>query len=494
MKKLFAVILALLLTGCSTSVEVENKTDYKKVETINFDSTTFENYTFPEDFNIRGYEGITLNFILENTIYANILSQQSEEFTKFTGININIRPIDYDTVMQKISLDLISQTGKYQVIYCDPYRILNRFNNDLEDLNKFMSDSTLPRLQTDLDDFFQEHYIVCSNFEDNSAIYSIPFDSTTIIFYYRQDIFDEYGDEFYKDMGYDWTPGTKEFTWDRYVEVSRWIDENVPDDVVAYGSGQMAKNHNSIMCEFSNVLASNGGDYFLDDKVNTYGIVDFSSPAMLTDSFIKSLQLYKDMVKVAAPESLNWYWADSVEAFSNGKIAMMANWDENYSSIKNNAIPKVSDNVRTSILPYGDSRSANIYGGTGIGINKYASQEEKEAAWFFITWATNKSMQLEVLKHNEGGGMPTIRSAYEDEEIKQYLNGEDIEVPYSHMKAVLAAWEPENVYLRPKIGNAYEVEMVINNNLWDMINQDLDPEYVARKMYSEIMALKEWDD
>ena len=41
-------------------------------------------------------------------------------------------------------------------------------------------------------------------------------------------------------MGYDWTPGTREFTWERYYEVAKWIDENVPDEEVKYGSGLMA--------------------------------------------------------------------------------------------------------------------------------------------------------------------------------------------------------------------------------------------------------------
>ena len=74
----------------------------------NLVGTTFEHFVFPEDFDIRRYEGITLNFIIENNINANILSVEIEEFTKLTGINVKIRPIDYDTFIQRISLDFIS--------------------------------------------------------------------------------------------------------------------------------------------------------------------------------------------------------------------------------------------------------------------------------------------------------------------------------------------------------------------------------------------------
>ena len=52
--------------------------------------------------------------------------------------------------------------------------------------------------------------------------------------------------------------------------------------------------------------------------------------------------------------------------------------------------------------------------GSGIGINKFASEDEKKAAWLYITWVTSRDMQLRVLNHQEGGCLPTRKSAYED--------------------------------------------------------------------------------
>ena len=66
--------------------------------------------------------------------------------------------------------------------------------------------------------------------------------------------------------------GTRDFTWERYIEVAKWIGANVPDEEVKYGSGFMAQNHNALYCGFSNVMAAYGADYFYDADVSSLGL------------------------------------------------------------------------------------------------------------------------------------------------------------------------------------------------------------------------------
>jgi len=449
----------------------------------NLVGTTFEHFVFPEDFDIRRYEGITLNFIIENNINANILSVEIEEFTKLTGINVKIRPIDYDTFIQRISLDFISKAGDYQLIYSDPYQTLNRYHDDLEVLNPYLSGNDRPGLQVPISDFFDTQLEVSSYFEDRESIYAIPFDSTTMVLYYREDIFSTYKDEFFNQKGYDWTPGSETFTWERYIEAVDWINKNVPKSVVKYGSGQMAQSHNSVFCEFSNILASNGGNYFSDLNVDTLGLETFTVSDVLSEEFIESLHVYKRLLSVADPRSVNWNWANTAEAFANGEIAMMVNWDENFSNLNSSDNSLVKGNVKTAILPYGTERSANIFGGSGIGINKYSSQEEKDAAWFFITWATSREMQLRILKDPNGGALPTIQSAYKNLSIEESAQTD-------HIQTVLKTWEPDFIYLRPKLQNFYFIEQILIEELHLMILNDLNPEDVANRIYTRIQEIK----
>jgi len=325
---------------------------------------------------------------------------------------------------------------------------------------------------------------------DKEQIYTVPFDSTTMILFYRKDIIDHYKVRFEEEMGYDPTPGSEDFTWDRYCEVAKWIDENVPDEEVKYGSGLMAQEHNSIFCEFSNILAAFGGDYFLDKNINTLGVTDFQQINTLDANFIQALDMYKKVAGVSAPESVNWNWSDSANAFRNGEIAMMANWDENYTYIEDTLLSKVAGKVGYAIMPFGDVKSGNIYGGSGIGINKYASSIEKEASWLYIVWATSKEMQLKVLIHPEGGSLPTRKSAYEDQSIANQINNSittsESGIFLKHMNAVLNAWKPENIYLRPKTSNFFDIEKVLVSNLHQMIKNNLDSQEVSKKMYEEL--------
>ena len=57
--------------------------------------------------------------------------------------------------------------------------------------------------------------------------------------------------------------------------------------------------------------------------------------------------------------------------------------------------------------------SANLYGGTGNGINEYAKEKERRAAWLFLVWSTSPEAQLEDLKSKVGGGTPTRQSVYD---------------------------------------------------------------------------------
>ena len=75
------------------------------------------NIETPEGFDWREFEGTTLNFVVENNINANILSRECRNFTEKTGIRVNIRPMDYTTMINKISNDFISERGKFQLVY-----------------------------------------------------------------------------------------------------------------------------------------------------------------------------------------------------------------------------------------------------------------------------------------------------------------------------------------------------------------------------------------
>lgn len=476
------LVLGLVLIGCTsetTDPGVMMNTDFKK----GVDDPVFRQMERPSLYDFRQYEGVQLNFLVENNLFANILESEIESFYEVTGIRVKIHAMDFDTLFQKMNLDFISKTGKYQIVYVDPYKTLNRFSGYLADLNTYQLSSEYPHVKGFPDDFFRNQVLVTSYFQKTDHLYAIPFDNTTMILYYRKDIFEKYKDLFYKAKGYDWTPGSEGFTWERYIEIAHWIDTHVPDDEVAYGSGHMAWDHNSIFCDFSNVMAAYGADYFETRPLSTLGNTGYNEIKTNAPEFIKALTVYKDVLKASDPESVEWDWTDSAGAFRDGKIAMMPNWDENYSQIEYGEASKVSGKVGYALLPSGSVRSADIFGGSGIGINKFSNQEERDAAWLFVVWATSKEMQ-EKLRSRPEGGMPTRKSLYQD----VYKKPSDFP---AYAPVVLDAWKDENAYFRPKMTYSYEFEKILTPKLHKMIEMDLEPVEVAEDITEALKELKQ---
>lgn len=442
------------------------------------EKSAFGNVTAPENFQWRQFDGIVLNFLVENNINANILSREVDKFTEVTGIKVNIRSMDFDSMVEKLNMEFISKTDEFDLVYVDPYQTLCRFYKQLEDLNQYENHPELPHIVGGLGSFSRQQVEVCSYFQNDEELYAIPFDATTMILYYRKDIFEKYKGEMREALGYEPAPGTASFTWEQYGEVSSWLTENVPE--LEYGSITMSAKHNSIYTEFSNLLSAYRGDYFAKDGLSSYG--DIMGGEILCDSqeFLEALKQYKSLVYRGDEKTRDLNWTDCSLLFQEGKVGMMINWDENAPVVENKKESVVAGKVGYGVLPFGTVRSANIYGGEGIGINKNSSQVKKTAAWLFIVWATSPQVQIKIFLEEEGGNMPT-RSSLNALIAAQYM----VRLPQA--SAVITAGKKSYAYYRPKMQWGYEFENMIITHLKTMLKEDITADETARRMK------KDWD-
>jgi multiple sugar transport system substrate-binding protein len=464
-------MLVVLLVGCEKTREQTGQ----QSELFGEESSEFGDVRAPADFAWKQLDGTILNFICEDNINANVLSREVEKFTKVTGIKINIKRMDFNTLEEKINLEFISKTAQYDLIYVDPYKTLNRFSGGLEDLFLYEKDASLPHIVGGITSFSKEQLEVCSYFENKAKLYTIPFDSTTMILFYRKDIFQKYREQMKKDLGFEPDPGSENFTWDQYIGVSKWISENVVDSDVKYGSITMSAKHNSIYTAFSTVLGSYGGDYFDNEKISKLGTATGPVLQSRTIEFNKALNKFKELLALNPENKQGYTWDEVANTFTEGKTALMINWDENVSAVENS---NVADMVGYSILPKGLVRSSNIYGGSGIGINSYSSSKKKLAAWMFIVWATSPQVQMKSFVGKDGGTLPT-RVALIDYIEKQYSES------MPRVTAMIMSQKKEYAYYRPKMKKGYDFEDVMISNLYGMIQEDLSVKSVSINMKSQ---------
>ena len=423
----------------------------------------------------RQYAGTTLNFISESTSPTKAIAANLKPFTELTGIQINIVTLELSALVQKVALDLASGQAQYQIVYADPYQVLAPYSKGLVDLRELADDPSLPGEQADFADFVPLQMDAAGRFSDDGKVFALPYDCPTMIWQYRQDLFDKHRDRMAADLGFDPTPG-EDTTWEQYYAIARWFNDHTDD--VRYGTGHQAKQHDSLMCDFSNVLWAHGGDYFeRGQSVGRLGATD-PGPSRLGDpAAIAAASFYQRLLSVADPASRSWDWDGLGSAFTAGRIAMCPNWHE-YAADNEDALP---GKVGYARLPRGPVRSANHYGGTGLAISANTLPNERNAAWLFVAWATSHATQLRNLKGKPGGATPTRTSVYELPEVKNAEHRPTTMPNILTAPAVRQAWLPENAGLRPKIPMWNECDTAIYTQLSRMLAGDATPDEAMRE-------------
>jgi ABC-type sugar transport system, periplasmic component len=416
----------------------------------------------------KQFSGTTINFISENTAPSAAIAANSKPFTDLTGINVKITQMQLSDLVQKVKLDMSSGKSQYHVIYADPYQVLAPLSGGLTDLMPLVNSKSYPPVANGLSDFIALD--AAGRFLDKNKLYALPYDCPTMIWMYRKDLFDKHHDRMKSDLGFDPTPsGT--ITWEQYYQIADWFNKNAKADV-PYGTGHQAKQHDSLQCDFSNVLWAYGGDYFAGSEIGTIGSRKPGKCDLTSDAAMKAATFYKKLVSIAHPGSTAWDWDGLGSAFAAGQVAMCPNWHE-YAASAEASLP---GKVGYSILPTGPKRSANNWGGTGIGINANAKDKELGAAWLFVNWATSPDTQVMTLKSKVGGGTPTRTSVYDLAEVKKNEQWPSTMPNMVTAAAVLEAWKPENIGLRPKVATWNQLDTIVYTELSKMLAGSSTPE------------------
>jgi multiple sugar transport system substrate-binding protein len=430
----------------------------------------------------RQYAGTTLHFISENTAPTAAIAADTKPFTDLTGIHVAISQMELGSLVQKVALDLASGGSSYEVIYADPYQVLAPYRQGLVDLSKMIGDHSLPAVPRGLGDFNATQLMAAGRFADKHALYALPYDCPTMIWIYRKDVFTKFRSQMQQDLGFDPTPSDSS-TWEEYYKTAQWFNDHKKQTGIPYGTGHQAKQYDSLMCDFSNVLAAYGGGYFADDaKVGGLGTAHPGPCQLDSPEAMAAARFYAKLLKTANPGSTSWDWTGAADGFNAGQMVMTPNWHE----FAAQHVEKFGDKVGFARLPRGPKRAAGIYGGTGIGINANADDDMQKAAWLFVLWATSPQAELLDLESKVGGGTPTRMSVYDMPKVKRNATYPSTMPNLLATEAARETWKPENIYLRPKIPQWNHADTIIFTELSKMLAGDLAPEQAMRSAKTQI--------
>jgi multiple sugar transport system substrate-binding protein len=428
----------------------------------------------------RQFEGVELNFLTEDSPATGAIVELLPEFEAKTGIKVNYTRTNISDLVTKLMLDLGSGSSNMHIIYSARWQIPPGRSDALVDLRKFENDPTLPHVN--FDDFFYKHFVTTCHFVDKERIIGVPHDASTMIWFYRTDIFDKYRNQFKQAYGYDWTPG-ENINWDQYKEIAKWITDNVSE--VKYGAGQMAKQWNSLYCDFSNVFWSFGARGFENPETESWGVIFPGRCMWDSQEGIAAAKYYKDLIQnYAHPSSIAWDWAELAEAMAKGdEIAMCFNWHDYIITFEDPERSRIKGKVQAALMPSGPAGSRNYYSGAALAINSYIPERLQKASWLFLVWQASMPVQKAIFKK---GSTPVRKSAYEDPEVKEWIkNG-------TYPGALIAptmikAWDDDHLeFVEGRFPQFVESLIIQYTELAKMLQNEETPEQTMKNIVKQV--------
>lgn len=355
------VVLALLLSACGSQSAGTNKTASGKV-TIEF------------WYGLGSVAGETMEEIIEE-----FNASQDEVVVK------GVQQADYSETWQKVQAGLAAKNAP-AVFIAQPGTI-NAYGGKkgvLEPLDKYTSEQDF-----DKTDFLE---VFTKNNEIDGETYAIPAYGTTQIMYYNKEV--------YESAGVDAT--TAFSSWENLAQASKTIKEK-----------QGAENGHMIMWGADNLTdlaLSNGGSYLSKDGKT----VMINSPEWIEAWEFAREQLYetKDMSVISGGQGWE-YWYKTIDQVMTGKAASYTGssgdrGDLDFIKIDAQKQPGLNGN-----------EAKPVAGSLNMAIPKIAEQEQKDAAFKWITYFTSATVQAKWSQ--KIGYVPVRQSTEEVAEYKKFL-------------------------------------------------------------------------
>ncbi|WP_136442625.1 extracellular solute-binding protein [Pacificoceanicola onchidii] len=390
------------------------------------------------------YEGTTLVVNFPAHPHYNAVMQILPEFTKETGIEVEVDQLPYLKMRERQTLELGQDEGEYDLI---AYVVFSKadyvYADQLENLAKYFMNPKLSDPAYDSDDLI-DGYVYNIGFAGGNkgylegktgSLFGIPYGSETSVLGYRKDIFEKHGLDVPE-------------TYDDLLELACQIPELEPG--MGGVASRAASGHHASHA-FLLHLAPLGGRIF-DDAWN---------PTMNSAEGVAAAEALKKIVDCGPEGATNFGFGEALGAFLSGDTAMFLDTTvvSGQTLDPKRAAPEVLGNVGWALHPMGTRRGSQT-GGFGIGIP--ANAENKEAAFLLMQWLTSKQGDKLVAL---AGGNPSRFSTHEDAEVN---------AKFPHMATFGEALKHADPDWRPIIPVWGKINADLGTTLSKVLTEDLD--------------------
>lgn len=398
------------------------------------------------------YAGTTVDVVFLLRPGYEAIEAMLPAFEEETGISVNIVKHPYENALGEQVRDFVAG-GDLDIALIDLVWIGNFAENEwivpLADVQARFPDIVDPAL--DIDDFFP---LVLNAFGGwNDTIYGLPFDNYSGLMFYNRCMLE--------GAGFDGPPAT----WQELKDV--YGPALTRDGKYAFAL-QSKRNETQSADSFARVLWPFGGS-FLDDA--------FRSNLSSAESQA-GLMFRQDLMRYMPDGIVAYDHAETVNAFSQGDVAMITEWSAFYSTVVSPDTSKVADCVEIAPEPMGPAGRKPALGGFSLAVASQADAAEQAAAYLFIQWATSKANAREYL---ERGGVPARRSVYMQDGLEDF----------KFVPALVESWQDGVPEFRPRFAEWPEITEIVQEWGTKMMLGEVTTEEGAEEIGTRMEAVLE---
>jgi multiple sugar transport system substrate-binding protein len=359
---IFIVLCAIMLSSCApTATQTAEVSSPTQQATTEVQQTSTENQG-TTSFDWQKYAGESIIVLNAEMPITDVLQKYVPEFEKLTGINVDYQVQTEEQMREKVMIALQAGSNEFDVYEAlssreGPMFIQGGWSEPLDDYIE-------KQLPPDYD-FEGIGKGPISGMQYNGKTYGLPIYIEGAVLYYRTDLFDEYNIP---------VPTTVADIEKAAETLKPLLPEGVYP-ISLFGTAM------SLFFCYSPIIHGYSPGYVVDGE-----------PAFSTEGGMESLRVYSTLAaEYGPPGVVNNAFPQTVSLFMSGNAAMMINSSDQTMNIndpnQSNVVGKVGEIVMPP-GPYGDHPTVHSY---DIAMNPNSSH--KDAAWYYIAWATSKAMQ-----------------------------------------------------------------------------------------------------
>jgi len=315
-----------------------------------------------QDFNWKKHQGTTLTFLANNNPVAAALLKHKADFEKLTGITLKVDSYQEQQMRQRMVTVMNSRSDEVDLFMSLPSREGLQFAKAgwYADLTDFVKTASAPDY-----DFADISPGLVKDASYNGRVMGVPLNIEGPVLYYRKDLFQKCGVRL---------PGSLP----ELEGVAAKLKSCEPGVTPFVSRGLKP----ALPFTYSVFLHNTGGAYMKDGKSQLC-----SKPGQ------ESLALYAKLLKDYGPPGVvNYSFYQISGLYREGKAAMAFESSNELSSVMQGGA-RLKDTA-IAVLPAGAGGSHPTVIGWTMSVS--AHSKKKEAAWYFVQWATGKAVQKKL--------------------------------------------------------------------------------------------------